>query len=195
MKRLRVRRECRGVSDSRLVWAPYRLASFAMCRQAPCTPGRWSNASGSEAACTLLCAPGYVCPGGSSAPDARPCGAPDLYCPEGTGQPLVAGPGRYTLGGLDNGTTRTSVAECPGAGVYCPGNGLTAPCAAGFFGNETRLSSASCSGPCHPGYFCVPGSTSAAPQPCGSAVVYVRHCVCVFNHFISATKSFAQEVQ
>ncbi len=147
---------------------------FTHTPQALCHPGRWSNATGATSACTQLCAPGYACPSGSVAADGRPCGAPDLYCPEGAEQPLVSGPGRYTFGGFDNGTTRTSAGDCPSSGVYCPGSGYTIPCAPGFYGNDTRLSNSSCSGACAAGFYCPSGSVTATAQPCGSAAVYVE---------------------
>ncbi len=140
--------------------------------QVLCPPGKWSKATGLAQVCTQPCAPGYACSAGSTAPDLRPCGAPELYCPEGSGQPLVSGPGRFTSGGSANGTTRTDVSDCPATGVYCPGSGAAMPCAPGFFGNASRLATSSCSGPCAPGYFCVAGSSSPTTQPCGSISVY-----------------------
>jgi hypothetical protein len=146
----------------------------------------------------MLCAPGFACSPGSQQADARPCGSPQFYCPEGTGEPWVVEPGMYTSGGLPDGTTRTSASVCPspdtngGMAVYCPGTGLMLPCPAGLYGVAGGLNSSACSGNCAAGWRCPAGSTTPTALPCGGADVYVfkeglyfrgrltltRECVC-----------------
>jgi hypothetical protein len=148
--------------------------------QVLCHPGTWSNATGLSAPCTQLCTPGYVCAAGSTSPAPRPCGSFEVYCPKGTGEPLPVPAGFYSWGGLDDGTTRVGISPCPapsdngGVGVYCPlGLGRMLPCVGGYFGDASQLNVPTCSGPCVPGHFCPPGSSSPTMSPCGSAAVYV----------------------
>lgn len=70
----------------------------------------------------------------------------------------------------DTSSTRSAVALCP-RGHYCH-VGLLVQCPAGTYGAERGLSSANCSGLCHPGYFCPPGTPSATEHACGTAAMY-----------------------
>ena len=80
--------------------------------------------------------PGYYSSTGSVAP--IPCGAPALYCPGGTAQPLIVSEGSetYTDTSLPNAppdsmATRTSQRPCS-VGFYCQA-GLLIPCNQGAF--------------------------------------------------------------
>ena len=70
-------------------------------------------------------------------------------------------------------STRSALALCPspsgnnGTSVYCDGRGYTTPCPGGVFGNTSGLTSAACSSPCAPGYFCPVGSVNATAMVCG----------------------------
>ncbi len=93
-------------------------------------------------ACSGRCARGFYCSGNSTSPFQYECGSVDLYCPAGSGAPVRALPGEYTLG--SNSTARTAVAPCV-SGSYCI-NGTSALCPAGRFGCADRLSDAGCNG-------------------------------------------------
>ncbi len=88
------------------------------------------------------CAAGYYCPANSTSPSALPCGGVAVYCPEGSGLPVSAQPGEYTIGPSPG--TRTGVMPCPG-GSYCVG-GVMSLCPAGWFGCADRLSDPGCNG-------------------------------------------------
>ncbi len=155
-------------------------AHYLSLPQVLCPPGTWSNVTGLSGPCTQPCAPGYVCAAGSTTAAPRPCGSPDVYCPQGTGEAIPVPSGFYSWGGFDNGTTRVGVSPCPapgsngGVGVHCPtGLGSMLPCAAGYYGNASQLNVSTCSGPCAAGYYCPLGSSSPTMNPCGSAAVYV----------------------
>jgi hypothetical protein len=70
------------------------------------------------------------------------------------------------FGVVTNGCT-----ACP-KGSFCPGDNTIQPCAAGFYGDRTGLSTPTCSGPCPPGYFCPNGTAVPTANPCGSAAFY-----------------------
>ena len=80
----------------------------------------------SDASCNGLCAAGYYCPAGSSHNQQHACGdtadnslAASVYCPEGSGSPVLIGPGNYSTGSsVDAPHTRTGQLPCP-AGYYC----------------------------------------------------------------------------
>jgi hypothetical protein len=89
--------------------------------------------------------------------------------------PMSCGPGANTSSGV----------ACP-LGHYCT-DGVPTLCAAGSFGSSTRLSSASCSGPCN----CNSGTYCPAGSSAGGALLQlglhdchaerVRVCVCVWS--------------
>lgn len=56
-------------------------------------------------------------------------------------------------------------------GNYCE-KGKKIQCPGGTFGQSTRLSNSSCSGQCHPGFYCPVGSVSATANYCGNISVY-----------------------
>ena len=79
-------------------------------------------------------------------------------------------PGERTIGGFDNGTTRTAVDACP-TRSYCV-NGTVIPCPPGTFGCAKRLGTPACNGPCAPGFFCPAGSGSNKEFVCGGLAVF-----------------------
>jgi len=85
-----------------------------------------------------------------------------VYCPEGTGNPLVALPGYYTIGNTR--TTRFAQQPCQ-PGTYCV-NGIVYDCPAGRFGFTSRLASSECGGPCAVGHYCPSATTSRDEYPC-----------------------------
>ena len=85
-----------------------------------------------------------------------------VFCPEGTGNPLIALPGYYTIG--NSRTTRFAQQPCS-PGTYCI-NGVVYDCPAGRFGITSRLASPECSGPCAVGHYCPSASTSRDEHPC-----------------------------
>jgi hypothetical protein len=89
----------------------------------------------------------YYCDGGSATPTQHACGGVDKYCPRGSGAPIIALAGEFTMGPTN--ATRNATAPCP-SGFYCLG-GVKLPCPAGRFGCADRLGSEECNGPCTAG--------------------------------------------
>lgn len=85
-----------------------------------------------------------------------------VYCPKGSGIPLLVLPGYYTIG--FNKTTRHDQRKCP-AGTYCD-KGVRYDCPGGTYGAFERLRTPECSGKCSKGFYCPPGSTSSRQYPC-----------------------------
>ena len=85
-----------------------------------------------------------------------------VYCPEGTGNPIVVLPGYYSVG--NSRTTRFAQQPCQ-PGTYCT-HGVLYDCPAGRYGITSRLTDDSCSGPCAVGHYCPIGSTSRNEFPC-----------------------------
>ena len=126
----------------------------------------------------VFCTPGYYCPENSTSSRMFPCGSEDLYCPLGSALPTPVSKGYYTTVGLrhdgiDDPKTalvRDSQRECP-PGTYCVG-GIKRKCPAGKYGSTRGLSNRSCSGACHPGYFCKEGAHSGKESKCGATGLY-----------------------
>lgn len=96
-----------------------------------------------------------------------PCGSPTKYCPQNSKVPIQVDDGYYSTGGLTP-NTRTDQTIAP-KGHYAS-SGEIFKCPAGTFGNVTGLSfnkNQLCSGKCHGGYYCPPGSKSDKEIPCG----------------------------
>ena len=116
-----------------------------------------------------------MCPVGSTNGTAFPCGtfapsAPEsVYCPALSTTYRNVTAGFYTSDGA-SAMVRSSQVACP-AGSYCTG-GIQLPCPAGQYGDATKQTSSTCSGPCTAGYYCPAGSMSATAVACGSSAVY-----------------------
>ena len=93
------------------------------------------------------------------------CGNESMYCPLGSGAPLIAQPGVYTVG--PSPATRNGTLPCV-SGSYCV-NGTMLPCPAGRFGCADRLGDPLCNGPCTAGFYCPTGSS-------GSQAYVPRRC-------------------
>ncbi len=85
-----------------------------------------------------------------------------VYCPQGTGIPLLVLPGYYTIG--YNKTTRHDQRACP-PGSFCV-EGVRYSCPGGRYGAVDRLASSKCSGVCSKGFYCPAGSISSRQHPC-----------------------------
>lgn len=173
--------ECSGVCAAGY-WCPEASTSST---ERTCRPGLLGEGTGLTSAecskkCTkedsasatlpcadALCPAGYFCEVSALTPVA--CGAPHLYCPEGSFEPTVSDEGYYTVRNADHDdpTTRTHQVICP-LGHYCT-NGVMAECPAGTYGSTEGLSSPACSGQCSPGHYCPPKSTRATMWPCAAS--------------------------
>lgn len=139
----------------------------------PCEPGRYGSIGGLISdVCMGQCAPGYWCMEASTSATQFRCGGWQLYCPAGSTSPLDVPVGHYSVGGLDtaSGTDMSAKLECE-VGYYCSG-GRRLRCPPGTFGNQTGLSSDSCTGRCEQGYYCPRGSTSPQERKCGNPRFY-----------------------
>ena len=134
-----------------------------------CPSGSFGSSLGlSTRTCSGPCNAGHYCESGSDNVTQFKCGGNHVYCPVGSSAPTLALPGQRTIG--DSNETRNGTVHCP-AGSYCVG-GVAIVCPAGRFGCADGLGDADCNGPCAPGYFCPPGSTSNQMVACGNASVY-----------------------
>ena len=106
---------------------------------------------------------------GSLSPAFR-CSSPKQYCPAGSAAPLNTSTGYYALSASAVVGAYYNQSLC-GVGSVCL-DGVSLPCPAGYYGNETGVVEPLCSGPCVQGYYCPPGSTTPTAVPCGSAGVY-----------------------
>lgn len=140
----------------------------------PCPAGVFGGAPRlATRGCSGPCEAGYYCPVGSTSARERPCGGTSLYCPPGSPLPSRAPDGYYTVGGVDDAAnaTRTGIVRCE-ASFYCVG-GVKRQCAAGAWGASPGAAAPSCDGPCAPGHFCPPGSTSSTPFRCGDVKLFL----------------------
>ena len=96
------------------------------------------------------------------------CGHVGFFCKNGIKSQVSEG--YYSIGGHEDGTTRSGQIKCE-YGHYCK-NGEKIKCPAGKFGAELGLASSDCSGECLAGYYCPIGSVSGNQHPCGSPSVY-----------------------
>ena len=121
--------------------------------------------------CSGLCAAGYYCPIGSTSNTQFPCGGDDVYCPEGSSEPIPVSSGYYTIEGAytEDGwanLTRTKQVECP-QGHFCVG-GVRFGCPPGTF--NSGFGQTTCDESCPEGYYCPLGSIE--PRPCEDASAY-----------------------
>jgi hypothetical protein len=129
--------------------------------QLPCPAGTFqSGLRKTSAADCRTCIAGYYCPPATSTP--VPCGNDTRYCPEGSPQPLLAGPGQFTDGVPGS---RSSSFPCQ-AGSYCLGDGHAISCPAGTYGAVQGLTNATCSGRCMDGVLCESQSVDITGVPC-----------------------------
>lgn len=88
--------------------------------------------------------------------------------------PVPAPPGYFTTPSTDaDAALQSGMSPCP-VGSFCVG-GMRRLCPSGRYGDAFGLTLLSCAGPCAPGYYCPPNSTSAHQVSCGSVDMYVRH--------------------
>jgi hypothetical protein len=141
-----------------------------------CPGGTYGKEPGlTTPSCSGVCSGGYYCPIGSASE--TECGGFDYFCPEGSGERkhVYFGGGEsptsddhgafYTLGGDDNGQTRSFQKRCP-AGSFCVGGRRTS-CPAGRFGSRLGEKNPLCFGPCKEGYYCPEGSYNERQLSCG----------------------------
>ena len=94
-----------------------------------CPAGTFGNTTGlATSTCSGVCRAGYYCGSNSTSPTVAMCGSVSVYCPSGSGAPIPALPGEYTIG-VSN-TTMNATLPCP-SGSYCV-NGTVSPCPAGW---------------------------------------------------------------
>ena len=87
--------------------------------------------------------------------------------------PIPAPPGYFTTPSTDaDAALQSGMSPCP-VGSFCVG-GMRRLCPSGRYGDAFGLTLLSCAGPCAPGYYCPPNSTSAHQVSCGSVDMYVR---------------------
>ncbi|EDO39339.1 predicted protein, partial [Nematostella vectensis] len=154
-----------------------------------CTGGYYCQGQGKTEP-TGKCDPGFYCPGGDSNPTPYPC-TKGHYCPKGTSAPVKCPSGSY-----QDELQKDSCKVCPEGhfcdnkndlsdytsyicpkGYYCP-NGTEYStqygCPPGYYGNATKLHSASQCLPCPPGNFCVvAGSSDSNHGDCHAGF----HCI------------------
>jgi hypothetical protein len=140
-----------------------------------CPAGRFGNSEGlSNADCSGICPEGYFCPAGTVSPLEFTCGEdPVQYCPEGSGRPNQTSLGYYAVQSEMSklyGNGYIAQRRCP-LGSYCK-KGVRSDCPAGRYGLKWQEYNESCTGPCHGGYYCPPGSTSSSQIQCQGTHIY-----------------------
>ena len=137
----------------------------------PCPAGSYGASTGlNNSTCSGKCSPGFYCPSGSVSSTTFFCGHPSVYCPEGSGDPLPAPSGYFTvdINGVDSPgsvSSRSAVVICP-RGYYCL-DGIKLACLPGTFGDSFGLSNMNCSGKCPEGWYCPVPSTQPFAFSCG----------------------------
>jgi hypothetical protein len=112
--------------------------------------GRFGSATGlGTSGCSGPCTAGFFCPPGSVTAAPAPCGNLTVFCPQGSGAPVLVPSGWYSLPeDAASATRRTGAVPCA-AGEFCEG-AVRLPCPAGT----------------HTGAF---GQVSCAPCPAGKS--------------------------
>ncbi|OQR97987.1 hypothetical protein THRCLA_06800 [Thraustotheca clavata] len=114
--------------------------------------------------CSGLCTAGFFCPMGSTISTQQMCGGPNYFCPKGTSSRIVVSVGYYTVSSSDPGTglddsveygiaARANAQFICDPGYYC-NRGIRYACPAGTYGNNTGLTTATCTSICPPGFYC-----------------------------------------
>ncbi len=96
-----------------------RLRGTASKKVAPrlCPAGQFGAVRGLPSAeCSGPCPEGHYCPAGSINATGLRCGSAALFCPRGSGVPVVAADGYYTEGGAADARTRQQLCE---PGYFC----------------------------------------------------------------------------
>ena len=139
--------------------------------------------AGSTKSTAALCPAGFECPTGTGNRTSRACPVGSYsFAGAAVCSPCLAGrfgqapamssslctgpcaPGYFCA----DGSTNATAAECP-PGSYCGvGAAVPQPCAAGFYGNASRLATVQCSGICPAGFYCPGEFLSTA---CGARYV------------------------
>lgn len=141
-----------------------------------CPGGRYGSEPGlGSRECSGLCRGGYYCPDNSTSPEEHECGNVSVYCPAGSGSPLIVAPGEYSVGGWSN-ETRNSTASCD-EGAFCV-NGVRELCPAGRYGCSILVSDPLCNGPCVEGFYCPLGSSSGTANSCGAKLQHPASVYC-----------------
>lgn len=137
-----------------------------------CEAGYYGNQEGlSTFSCSGLCPAGFLCPAGTIEPYNRPCSkSPNSYCPEGSGHPLLTAMGYYAVSTETIEGSYSNQIICP-RGAYCI-DGVKYLCKAGRYGGQVMETNSSCSGLCHAGTYCPPGSTYIREHGCGNSSVF-----------------------
>lgn len=138
--------------------------------KAPCTAGTFGSTFGLESPeCSGVCPAGFACGPAAAVPKA--CGSVQVYCPEGSTQPVPVSPGYYSVSlAGDDPTTRTSERVCE-KGTYCQ-DGQRHPCPGGTYGDSQGMVESTCSGKCPPGFYCPIGSTRPTTYVCDDERFY-----------------------
>jgi hypothetical protein len=148
----------------------------------PCPSGRFgATQQMMNASCTGVCRAGWYCPAGSTSTTQTPCGDSDVYCPEGSPQPLSVAVGHYTVGEEEEAgepeddnfhqLNKLAMMKCT-PGYYCAADGVRRLCPPGTYGADDGLHSQACSGPCEAGHYCPPASTHPRQLECGHPGVF-----------------------
>jgi hypothetical protein len=150
--------------------------------------------------CSGMCLEGYFCPDASTRRNQNKCGAPELFCPSGSAEPLSVWAGYYSEGGNVDGTTRVRQTKCP-KGSYCR-FGVRFDCPPGTYGADMGMQINTCTGPAAKGFYTPRGSTSATQVPCppgryGTGGDIDAQCsgVCAKGHYCPANSTSATQIK
>jgi len=137
-----------------------------------CDSGYYGNEEGlTTSSCSGKCPAGFFCEAGTAEPYSRPCGkSPSTYCPKGSSHPLPTALGYYAVSSKNTEGGYANQIICP-RGAYCI-DGVKYLCPSGRYGGQVMETNSSCTGLCHAGNYCPPGSTYIRQNGCGNSSVY-----------------------
>jgi hypothetical protein len=131
-------------------------------RDANCSPDCSDNMCSNQDILKSECKAGFYCEEGSIALTHKECGGIDVYCPQGSVQPLPVAEGYYTVGPTPMQRTHQLICE---AGFFCRG-GVKTMCPVGVYGSSLGLSTEACTAPCPIGHYCPQNSHNGTQHRC-----------------------------
>lgn len=108
------------------------------------------------------CKAGFYCEEGSITMTHKECGGVNVYCPEGSTEPIPVDEGYYTVGVTPEQRTHQLICE---VGFFCRG-GVKIECPPGVYGDSLGLTTKTCTAPCPVGYYCPRQSHNGTHHRC-----------------------------
>ena len=140
------------------------FGGFEGLKDAHCHPDCSDDLCSSQNILESKCEAGFYCEEGSITLTHKECGSIDVYCPQGSVEPLAVQEGYYTVGPSPLQRTHQLICE---AGYFCEG-GVKIACPPGVYGESLGLSTEACTAPCPIGHYCPTQSHNGTLHRCPS---------------------------